>query len=104
MLENLKEFIRNPNAVIGILSGNGLICLAVPVGVVLMKDEMCKALLGIRKHALDIGFGNGDFPCGLNGFTESLIFNGVGFDVDGAVRLGDMAGFQDQVEMPCTDF
>ncbi len=59
--------------------------------------------LGIRKHPLNIGFRHRHLPCRVNGLTEGLIFPGIGLHLGGAVGLGDVAGFQDGIEMPGAD-
>ncbi len=53
-----EKLIGNAHAVIGVLSRNGLIRPAVPVGIVFVKDEMREPLLRIGKHPLNVGLGN----------------------------------------------
>src|SRR5262249_48858005 len=52
--EHVEERVGHAHAVVGVLPGDRVVGLAVPVGVVLGELELAHALAGQAQHALDV--------------------------------------------------
>ncbi len=70
LFQDREELVGHAHAVVGVLSGDGLVGLAVPVDVVFMEDKVREAFPRIGEHALDIGLRHGGLSRRADGLPQ----------------------------------
>lgn len=96
--ERGKKLIGNPDAVVGVLAGDGLVGLTVPIRVILVKHKVREALLRIGKHSLNIRLGH-HIPTGqCQGLTQERIGLRIEIQPERALAIDRMTSFQHGIE------
>ena len=72
--DRLHEIIGNADGIVRVLSGNGPVSLAIPVGGISVKIKVGVSLAGEGDRALDIIIGHKSFPGGDNRPFQLVIF------------------------------
>ena len=76
--KRLEKAVGDTDTVVGILTRNGLIRLAVPVRIVFVEGKMRETFFGVGEHTLNIRFGHGRLPRLPNRFSQFRIGRKLG--------------------------
>ena len=86
--EHVEEGVGHAHAVVGVLAGDRVVGLAVPVGVVLREVDLAHALAGQEQHALDVAFGYEGRARLAHRGAQRRILARVDFDAGGGAHRG----------------
>ena len=103
IVQGFEKSVGNPNAVVGVLSRNGLVGLPDPIRVVFVKHEMGESFFGVGEHPLDVSFGHRAFSRGSNGLFQHRILQRIDLYPEFPLTIRDMTGFKDRIESLSTD-
>ncbi len=102
-LESAEEGVRHPHAVVGVLAGNRVVGVRVPVGVVLLHGVDLHALGGELQHALNRPVRHAEPPCGPDGGLEVGVLLDIHDRLARAVRKARVENFLElALEQPRT--